>query len=209
MRAGTPRRVRAPGRLRAALRRSPERGKPAPLRLAQDVRDALEGGGEGFEIGAGAQAADALQARLQIHQIAPAAAGGHARVDFVVGEAADVLEVVAHALGEEGLERLVVADEVDADRESKRPSIRMRTTPCAARRSANGSREPVGIMPTPKQPRSVSSLSASATICAGAVARDRVLHALRLVVIVDRLPDRLRSRPARARRGRRPRPAVR
>ena len=33
----------------------------------------LKAGGERFEIGRGAQALDALQARFQIHQIAPAA----------------------------------------------------------------------------------------------------------------------------------------
>jgi hypothetical protein len=106
-------------------------------------------------------------------------------VDFVVGEAANVLEVVAHAVEKE----LVRSGPRNSLRSRKRPSTRMRTTPCAARRSANGSREPVGIMPTPKQPRSVSSLSASATNLAGAMARDGVLHALRLVVIVDGLPD--------------------
>ena len=44
----------------------------------------------------------------------------------------------------------------------------------------------------PKQPRSVSSLSASDTSCPSRVARDRILHAVRLVVVVDRLPDRFR-----------------
>ena len=36
-------------------------------------------------------------------------------------------------------------------------------TPRAARRSANGSFEPVGVSPMPKKPTSVSILSASAT----------------------------------------------
>ena len=42
-------------------------------------------------------------------------------------------------------------------------SSTMRMTPSAARRSANGSREPVGFSPMPKKPTSVSILSASAT----------------------------------------------
>ena len=41
--------------------------------------------------------------------------------------------------------------------------ISMRITPSAWRRSANGSRSPVGRLPMPNMPTSVSSLSASAT----------------------------------------------
>ena len=87
--------------------------KPVPLAWPQDVRDAFEGGREGFEIGAGAEAAHAFEAGFEIDEIAPADARGHAGIDFVVGEAADVLEVVAHAFGEEGAEGFVVADEIE------------------------------------------------------------------------------------------------
>ncbi len=45
-------------------------------------------------------------------------------------------------------------------------SIRMRITPSAARRRPNGSLSPVGAWPIPNMPTSVSSLSASATDCA-------------------------------------------
>ena len=57
--------------------------------------------------------------------------------------------------------------------------------PCAARRSAKGSLEPVGIRPTLKQPRSVSSLSAIETSWPASGARNRVFHADRFVLIVD------------------------
>ena len=44
-------------------------------------------------------------------------------------------------------------------------SMRMRTTPSAARRKPNGSRLPLGFLPIEKTPASVSSLSAIARIC--------------------------------------------
>ena len=69
------------------------------LGLLQNVADAFEAGGQRFEIGRRAQVLDALQARFQIHQVAPA--GGHGGVHFVVLEAADILEVELDAIFEE------------------------------------------------------------------------------------------------------------
>ena len=76
-------------------------------------------------------------------------------------------------------------------------SVRIFTTPWAARRSPYGSREPVGFSPAAKRPTSVSSLSASETAAqvtrglAELRARRRRVgfDADRQVVEVDRLPD--------------------
>ena len=43
------------------------------------------------------------------------------------------------------------------------PSVASRSSPIAARRSPNGSREPVGRLPRPKATRRVSILSAAAS----------------------------------------------
>ena len=78
-------------------------------------------------------------------------------------------------------------------------STRISTTPCAARRSPYGSREPVGLSPAANRPTIVSSLSASDTAAQVTAAlpscvarRRRVgLDADRQVVEVDRLPHLL------------------
>ncbi len=72
-------------------------------------------------------------------------------------------------------------------------------TPCAWRRSPNGSRDPVGRSPARKSPTSVSSLSASDTAAhavapapsAAAVGPRVGLNRRRQVVVVDGLPDGL------------------
>ncbi len=84
-------------RLRAVLRGKSRR--QLKCGLLQDILDAFEAGGEGFEVGRGADGLHALQTRFEIEQIGPA--GGHAGADFVVGEAADVAEVVFDAVTQE------------------------------------------------------------------------------------------------------------
>ena len=89
------------------------------------------------------------------------------------------------------------------------PSTRMRIMPNAARRSAKGSFDPLGIIPSRKNPPSVSSLSASATICPTLAARDAVVGAAPAGSgrrSRRRLP---RPRPGASRKARRRRPAVR
>ena len=66
--------------------------------LLQDIFDALEAGGDGFEVGRRANRFDALQARFEIDEIGPA--GRHAGADFVVGEAANIAEVVFDAVAQ-------------------------------------------------------------------------------------------------------------
>ena len=84
---------------------------------------------------------------------------------------------------------------------------RIFTTPSAARRSAYGSREPVGARPRPKRPVSVSSRSASATAAPDVAPRGRVVGRRRAGT-GRRSPARPpRARPRAARRGRPRRPA--
>ena len=77
----------------------------------------------GSKSGVGRTLLHALEPRFQIEQIGPA--GGHAGADFVVGEAADIAEVVfdavAHELGQLGLMR--------GKSNLTLPSTMMRTTP--------------------------------------------------------------------------------
>ena len=62
--------------------------------------------------------------------------------------------------------------------------------PSAARRSANGSRDPVGFSPIAKNAASVSILSASATTMLIGRGRAGVARAERLVMLGDRVGDR-------------------
>ena len=102
-------------------------------------------------------------------------------------------------------------------RSSASPSSRIRMTPCAWRRSPNGSRDPVGRSPARNSPTSVSSLSASDTAAHVSRAgterggrRRRVgFDGHRQVLVVDRLPDRLGLAAPRARRCRPSCPAAR
>ncbi len=134
----------------------------------------------GSKSGVARTALNALQPRFEIEQIGPA--GGHAGADFVVGEAANIAEIIFDAVAQE------FAFEAAA-RCLIRPSTMMRTMPWAARRSPNGSREPVGVMPTLRHSTSVSHLSARLRIRPACGGGDLVFHAERLVVIVDGLRD--------------------
>ena len=151
--------IALPDRAPAGLRvNSP----PDESGLAQDVLDAFEAGGQRLEIGSGPDGSAArIEARFEVQQIVPA--GRHGGVDFVVSEAANIAEIEFDAIFEEfgscGRRRRSAW----SSGTFMRPSTMILTTPWAARRRANGSREPVGIMPTPKQPRRVSSLSARET----------------------------------------------
>ena len=79
---------------------------------------------------------------------------------------------------------------LDLEREAAAPlSMTMRITPSAARRSANGSREPVGFSSMAQKPVSRSSLSASATAMATGSAGHPVGRAERLVVVGDGVGD--------------------
>src|SRR6476660_6111400 len=71
------------------------------------------------------------------------------------------------------------------------PSTRIFTTPWAARRSAKGSFEPVGIIPMLKQLRSVSSLSANARMRPSLVSGIESSEG-RILALADKL-DTLRS----------------
>ena len=158
------------------------------LGLLQNILDALEAGRQRLEVFGRPHGLHRGETLFHVGQVVPARR--QHGVHFVILEAADIVEVIADAVEHEFLE---AADRCSSScakaAVASLPSTRILTTPCAARRSANGSREPVGIIPMLKQPRSVSSLSASETSLSGGVARDRILHADRLVVIVDGLRD--------------------
>src|SRR5665213_2692596 len=71
----------------------------AKLRLLQDVCDALEAGGDGFEIRRPPDFLNALQPCFEVEQIRPAS--GHASTHFVVSEATNIAEVVFDAVAQE------------------------------------------------------------------------------------------------------------
>ena len=71
-----------------------------------------------------------------------------------------------------------------------RPGQDLQEAPSAARRSANGSREPVGFSPIEKKATSVSSRSAILTATVTGVGRHLVALAGGLVMVADRVGDR-------------------
>src|SRR5436190_1929681 len=76
------------------------------FRLLQDIANALEAGGERLEIERLAQALYALESGFEVHQVAPAR--GRRGVDFVVGEAPDIAEIVFHAILQEVAKSVIV-----------------------------------------------------------------------------------------------------
>ncbi len=80
---------------------------------------------------------------------------------------------------------------VSANGSSMLPSTRIRITPCAARRSANGSFDPLGIRPTGSIAQRVQFVSQRENAAVGG-GWNRILHAERLVVLVDGARNRLR-----------------
>ncbi len=128
------------------------------LRLLQNIADALEAGGQRFEILRGPDCAHGFEALFDVDQIVPA--GGEDGVDFVVLKAANFAEVVADAVGEEFFELAVAF----AERLNRQPQFAFDQNLDDALRGA-AQRERIlragrESGPTRKQPRSVSSLSA-------------------------------------------------
>ena len=72
------------------------------------------------------------------------------------------------------------------------PSTRILTTPCAARRSAKGSFEPVGTRPTREASAQRVQLVGESYNPPFVRGRNRVIHAQRLVMFVDGLGDGFR-----------------
>ena len=70
--------------------------------------------------------------------------------------------------------------------------MKIRSTPRALRRNANGSRSPVGPRPIPNIPASVSSRSAAARARPGAVRGDRIAREAWKVRFLDGVGDRVR-----------------
>ena len=160
------------------------------FRLFQNVADALEAGRERFEIRRGTQILYVREARFQVNQIAPA--GGHAGIHFVIGEAAVILEVELHAVGEEIDERLVAFEEVEQRqldfafhqnlydalrRAPQREGIARAGGNHAHAETAAQRVELVGQRHQLRRP----------------IARNAIFHALGLVLVVDGLPHGLVS----------------
>ena len=153
--------------------------------LLEDVADALEAGGERLEVSVGRTCADGFEAFFDIEKIVPA--GDEDGVDFVVFEAADFAEVVADAIDEEFFE-LHVAFAESLDRQAQLAFDENLTMPCAARRRAKDlwNRRGSGRREAAAQR---IELVGDGDDLAGERARNRIFHADRLVVVVDRGGD--------------------
>src|ERR1700693_3198922 len=76
------------------------------LRLLQHILDSLKAGGDRVEVRGPPDCLDAFQARFKVDEVGPAR--GNAGPDFVIGEAADIAEVVFDAVTHK-FPKLVVA----------------------------------------------------------------------------------------------------
>ena len=163
-------------------------GSPRPANSAwrQNIADAFEAGRERLEIRRGPRLSNRFEPFFHIEKIVPA--GGEHGVDFVVLEAADLAEVIANAIGEKILQRRVAFAQRWIGSRSL-PSTRILTMPCAARRSANGSFEPGRNQPDPEASAQGVELVGDGRQVAGDGARNRIFHADRLVMIVNRGRD--------------------
>jgi hypothetical protein len=155
------------------------------FRLFQNITDAFEAGRQRLEIGRWPQILHAHQPRFQVHQVAPA--GRHAGVNLVVLEAAVILEIEFHAVGEKVDERLVFFQEIE--QRQLDPALHQNL-----HHALGGAPQRKGIARTggdhahPETAAQRVQLIGQRDDLAGAVARDAILHTLGLILVVDGLP---------------------